>query len=156
MKLYDIDIEIRNLLSQANDDGEISDDVADRLTELAIAREAKIEGAACFVKELDAEAVAIRNEEKALADRRKALESKAEHITNWLDYVLGGEKFSTPRVALSYRSSKAVEVTDVTLLPADYVRTKIEPDKVALAADLKAGQAIPGAYLIERRRLQIK
>lgn len=156
MKLYEIDQNIRTLLSQVNEDGELPEDVADQLTDLQVARDAKIEGAACYTKELDAEAAAIRAEEITLSGRRKVLENKSERIANWLDFVLAGEKFSTARVALSYRTSKAVEVDDLTVIPAEYIRTTIAPDKVALAAELKAGRKVPGAWLVERRRIQIK
>ena len=42
-----------------------------------------------------------------------------------------------------------VEVADAALLPAAYVRTRTEPDKAALLAALKAGEAIPGAALAQ-------
>lgn len=40
-----------------------------------------------------------------------------------------------------------VVITDETVLPEAFVRTKREPDKATIAAALKAGDAVPGAEL---------
>ena len=42
-----------------------------------------------------------------------------------------------------------MEVGDLSLLPAAFVRTRHEPDKTALLAALKAGRTIPGAILAQ-------
>ena len=75
MTLYEIDKEIQALITE---DGEIED--IERFDALAMERDKKIENIGCWVKNLDAEAASIREEEKALAERRHRLESKAERL----------------------------------------------------------------------------
>ena len=100
MTLYEIDKEIQALITE---DGEIED--IERFDALAMERDKKIENVGCWVKNLDAEAAAMREEEKTLAERRHRLESKAERLRAYLDHALDGAKFESPRVAISYRKS---------------------------------------------------
>ena len=113
MTLYEIDKEIQALITE---DGEIED--IERFDALAMERDKKIENVGCWIKNLDAEAAAIRKEEIALAERRHRLESKAERLTAYLDHALAGAKFESPRVAISYRKSKAVEIQDEAVFKA--------------------------------------
>ena len=113
MTLYEIDKEIQALITE---DGEIED--IERFDALAMERDKKIENVGCWVKNLDAEAAAIRKEEIALAERRHRLESKAERLTAYLDHALAGAKFESPRVAISYRKSKALEIQDEAVFKA--------------------------------------
>ena len=59
-------------------------------------------------------------------------------------------------VAVSYRKSTAVEITDLDALPFAYTVTEIKPDKERIAAALKNGETVPGAELVERNNIQIK
>ena len=90
--------------------GEIID--FDQLDQLTMAREEKLENIALYIKALEAEAAAIREEEKSLAARRKVKENKAIRLREYLADALGGQPFETARAALSFRSSQALKVTD--------------------------------------------
>lgn len=163
MRLYEINAALEELLNQVDPEtGELVCDM-DALEALSIEREEKLEGLALYCKNLTAEAEAIRNEEKALAERRRSLENKAERAKGFLAEQLSGEKFSTPKVAVSYRTSKAVEITDEESFWAyafkhpGFIRQKQpEADKTAIGAALKNGQEIPGAELIEKLNMSIK
>ena len=133
----------------------------DELDALNMERDEKIENILLWVKNLKADAKAIKDEEDALKARRKALESKAEHLTDYVAFGLAGEKFSTPKVAVSWRKSEAVELGPEFLpwaLEKDaYLRYKDpEPDKAMLKTALKAGEQIPGAELVTRQSMTIK
>ena len=110
--IYDIDREIENCVDPET--GEIIDE--QRLDALQMAREKKIENILLWIKNLKSEAGAIREEEKKLADRRQSDEKKAESLTQYVQSVLNGEKFKTPRVAVTYRKSEAVIVDDLQLM----------------------------------------
>lgn len=162
MRLYDVNAALEELLNQVDPEtGELVCDM-DALEALSIEREEKLEGLALYCKNLTAEAEAIRNEEKTLAERRKALENKAARAKEFLDLNLSGEKFQTARVAVSYRKSKAVEINETAFWPwavdhTEYIRRKDpEPDKAAISAALKNGQKIPGAELKETLSMSIK
>ena len=108
MKLYEIDNAILDCID--TETGEVID--IDKLNELQLERDTKIENVACWIKDLKAEAEAIKAEKLALAERQKAAENKAESLKKWLAYALDGEKFSTARCSVSFRKTESVEVTE--------------------------------------------
>lgn len=161
MNLYQIDQAILSLVDQET--GEILDYEA--FSDLQMAREEKIEGMSLWWKNLTAEAAAIRAEEISLAARRKDLEKKADSLKQYLAEILEGTKFSTGRVACSFRKSKSVEITD----EAEFIRQMQETqhfeflkysaptiNRTEITNALKAGQLVPGAQLIEKNNLSIK
>lgn len=160
MTLYEIQDNIRKAIEQGFDEetGEILDTNA--LEALEIQRDEKIENIALFIKNLKAEAEAIKAEKMNLARRQQNAESKAESLKRYLTNCLGGEKFFSPKVAISYRKSQTVEFIDgfdVNQLPEQYQR-KADPeaDKTALKDALKAGEEIYGVYLAEHNNTIIK
>ena len=161
MNLYEIDQAILDLVDKET--GEILDYEA--FTELKMAKEEKIEGMALWHKNLTAEATAIRAEEISLAERRKVLEKKAASLKEYLTELLSGSKFSTARVACSFRKSKAVEITD----EAEFIRQMEQTqhfeflkysaptvNRTEITNAIKAGKEVPGAQLIEKNNLSIK
>ena len=119
----------------------------------------KVEGCALYVKDLEALASAIKAEEKALADRRRVLENKARRLREYiLANIIEQRKIETPRVSLSCRTSKAVEVLDVDALPDQFTRTEttVKPDKRAIKEAIEAGEHVNGAALVVNQNLQIK
>ncbi len=162
MTLYEIDRAIEDALLIATDPetGEIIDEeLFEQYKQLNMDREQKIENIGCFIKNLEADAKAIKEEAKNLAARAKAAENKADHLREYLQFCLGGEKFQTPRLAVSFRHSKKVEVDPDMLdaIPEQYLRFKDpEPDKKAIGDALKAGQNIPGCELVENVSMIIK
>lgn len=161
MNLYDIDQALLALVDLET--GEILDYEA--FAELKMAREEKIEGMALWCKNLDAEATAIKAEEDALAERRKALEKRSKSLKEYLTMILDGGKFSTARVACTFRKSKAVEIPDeaafIQAMEASqhYEYLKYSAPKVnrtEITNAIKAGKEVPGAQLIEKNNLSIK
>lgn len=163
MKLYEIDREIESLLSDAIDPetGEVLF-LPEKLEELQMEKERKTENLALAVKNLTAEGRAIREEEIALAERRKSLEKRAERAREYLEFILQGEKFRTAKVAVSWRSSKRVTVDEGFLAWAKrrgkrFLRMKDpEPDKTAIREALQSGEKVPHAAMVEETNMQIK
>ena len=151
--LYEIDEEILNCVDMET--GEIID--VERLGQLQLAREDKVEGIALWIKNLLSDADAIRSEEEKLAQRRKANENKAKNLKEYLSKFLNGQKFKTPKVSISYRKSESVEVTDISKLDDDYLKFA-EPtvDKTKVKKALKAGTALQGVSLVENQNIQIR
>ena len=152
MTIWEIDNEILSLVDQET--GELLD--FDRFAELQMERDRKIENMACWSVNLNAEAAAIREQEKILKERREKTEARAERVKRYLDQFLGGEKFSTPKVAVSYRKTPAhVEVDGEFMAWAaehddSFLRYK-EPEinKKAVADAIKAGQDVPHAWMAD-------
>ena len=158
MNIYEIDNAMFSLIDEET--GEIKDYEA--FEELQMKKEEKIENTALWYKNLVAESKAIREEEKALAERRKSLENKAENLKNFINRTLDGNKFSTSKVAISYRKSTAVEVDDEFI---DYAMKnnndlltfkRPEPNKTVIKGMLQGGFDIPHAELVERNNMSIK
>lgn len=153
MKLYEINEEIYKCVDEET--GEIID--MEKLVDLQLAFDEKVEGIACWIKELAAEAKAVKEEKDNLASRQKSLENKAESLKNYLDMFLSGQKFKTPKVTISYRKSTSAEVTDWRELPNEFLRMKDpEPDKIAIKKALQEGVELPGCALVEKQSICIK
>lgn len=151
--LYEIDEEILNCVDMET--GEIID--VERLGQLQLAREDKVEGIALWIKNLLSDADAIKSEEEKLAQRRKANENKAKNLKEYLSKFLNGQKFKTPKVSISYRKSESVEVTNISKLDDDYLKFA-EPmvDKAKVKKALKAGTVLQGVTLVENQNIQIR
>ncbi len=161
MNIYQIDAAITECVDAET--GEILD--LDKLMELSMEREKKIENIALWIKNDLAEAKAIREEEKTLAARRQSFERAAENKQNYLNSVLNGEKFSTPRCAISYRKTTSVEVSDMGAVVAwmlanghDGEVTYNAPtvSKTDLAPLLKNGEKVDGASLVYAMSMGVK
>ena len=152
MKLYEIDQGI----SECFDDetGEVLDEK--RLDALTMERDEKIENVVLYIKGLRAEADALKNEEQALAKRRRSAEHKAESLKNWVFMALEGDKFKTPRCAVSYRHSQSIEVPDLRKLDPEFIHYQQSADKTAIKKRIKEGFDVTGAELVDKLNLVIK
>ncbi len=157
MTLFDINKAILEFDYEIDEEtGEILN--AEELDALELARDEKIEGVGLWIKNLQAEAEAVKKEKDAMADRQRRLEKKAESLKNYLAWALKGEKFSTPRIAMSWRKSESVLIPDEALLDDRFVAVQMvkKPDKKLIKDTLKAGLEVPGAELVTKQNLQIK
>jgi len=158
--LYEINADLEALLAQVDEDtGELLFSMED-FEALQMEREAALEGIALSVKNKLAEAAAIKAEIDTLTERKTALEKKAARLREFLAEALAGEKLSTPRVAVSWRKSEAVEITDPNFIFChypQYLRHK-DPDfdKAKIKAAIKAGELTHGAELVTRQNMSIK
>ena len=155
MSLYTILQDIENFTFEIDEEsGEIMN--IDALEALEIERNTKIENVALYIKNLAAEAAAIREEEKALAERRKAKENKAEALKKYLAFCLNGAKFESAKVGIAWRRSVALEIEDGAILPLQFVKVKEEYDKTKIKEALKSGEVLEGCKLVERNNINIK
>ena len=163
MTLYEIDKSIEALVNAVDPDtGEIMVD-NEALDALLMERDAKVENIACCIKNLTADAKALKEEEAALSSRRKTTEKKAERLKDYLTYALQGEKFQTAKCAVSFRKSSAVEVDDCFVEWAqasgneDLLRYKLpEVDKTAVKERLTGSEAFDFARLVQNTSITIK
>lgn len=166
MTLWEIDKAIEAALTECVDmeTGEIILDL-EAVEALQMEREAKIENIALYIKNLVGEAALIKEEEKALAERRKSKEAKAERLKLYLADTLAGANFETAKVKCSFRKSTAVNITDndgllwyLQSMSFDRCVKQKEPEviKSEVAKLLKAGKELPWCSLEERNNLTIK
>lgn len=152
--LYNINQAILECLDMET--GELID--PERLEQLTMEKDQKIENVACWIKNLTAEAAAYKAEKAAFAEREAQALKKADALKKWLSDALAGQKFSTAKCAVSFRKSEAVMVDDINLIPAEMLRVKTtyEPDKTAIKNAIKSGREINGCMLVENSNIQIK
>jgi hypothetical protein len=161
-KLY----EISALLQQAVDaclakaeqaEGEITEDWSEFLDAVMMERDEKALGIACYIKNLAAEAAAIKAEKDALAKRQHTIENRAESLKTYLAaHIQAGEKIEGPRAVIGWRKSSAVNITDETAIPMSFWKVERSVMKSEIKDAIKAGMAVPGAEIIERQNISIK
>lgn len=161
MTIYDIDQRITELVDP--DTGELLD--LDAFLELQMERDNKIEAMALWVKELAATASAIKTEIDTLMERKKAVERRCESLKRYLAVILQGEKFSTPKCAVSFRKSTSVQVDDSEKLVCwleqngldDCVKYSApEVSKTEVGKLLKSGMPVPFAHLENKQSVGVK
>lgn len=153
MNLYEINNAILDCVDMET--GEIID--IDRLDCLQIERSEKIENIACWIKNLKSDAEQLKVESDNLLQRRRVAENKAESLKTYLQQALEGEKFKSPKVAISYRKTKSVDVTDISQLPEWALRfSDPVPNKTEIKKKIELGQSVPGAEIKEYQSMIIK
>ena len=157
MKLYEIAEEIINVFDPET--GEILDE--QKLADLEMEQDRKIENIALYIKNLESDAEQIKAEKNALAAREKSAKNKADSLRKYLSGYLAGQKFSTPKVAISFRSSTSVEADVSALMGSDIGQDYLkyaEPtaDKTAIKKALQEGIVLPGCVLVTNQNMQIK
>jgi len=128
---------------------------------------AKAENIAVFIKRLNADADAMRTEEKALAERRHAAERKADSIKKYLKDCmdkLGMAKVDGVKAKVSIRNNaESVLVTDPDLIlfagspwlkPQKYTEDDLAKTNIKKA--IQDGTEVPGCTLVRTRSLIIK
>lgn len=172
MNLYEIDAALVEALEKGyyeefiSEDGEFDEEgFTAYLNELKMAQDAKLENLACFIKNIEAEAKAIKDEEAALAARRKTKELKVQRLKDYLQGFMQFKElnsFESARCKVSFRKSTKLDVTDNDKVKAwaeqhDLLRYK-EPElmKTEITKLLKDGEEIDGCRLIEVKNLQLK
>lgn len=160
--LYEIDQDI--LACTDAETGEILD--AEKLDALEMERERKLEGVTLWVKDLSAEAAAVKEEADKLTARKRALDNKITALKSWLLIALDGQKLKTPRCNVYQTHSQRLSVADEEELvkfletleePEQFLRFR-EPElrKDEIKKALKDGTIIPGASLEETESVVIK
>lgn len=163
MKLYEIPAQYRQALEACQPDeetGELDESTVAALSAFLADSQDKIEASALFVRELEAEAELVAQESQAMAARSKSIKRHAERIKAFMLpalEVLGG-KVKAPRVTVSLRTSKAVEVADENALPEAFKQevVTVKIDKIKIKDAITAGQEVPGACIVERKSVQMR
>ena len=154
--LYEIDQAILGCVDCET--GEIID--PERLDNLLMERNAKIEAVALWVKNLESDAAAYKAEQAAFAKREEQALAKAESLKKWLARACDGQAFDSTRCTVRFRKSESLEVTDINRIPQEFLRvtttTTTKADKNAIKAAIKNGQEIGGCTIVEKFNTKIQ
>ena len=164
MKLYEIADEYRSLLN-AIATGEIPEEaIADTLEAVGGELDTKLDCVISYIKELYAEAAAIKAEADKLAARCKAKTKKAEGLALYITRVLEGlgrASFENERHKISFIPSTAVRITDEAAF-IEWARENApeaikitESAKKSVIGELIKTTNVPHCALEERKNIQI-
>lgn len=160
MKLYEIAPALRFALDDIEVDPETGEILnADALHAVEAAANDKIEATALYLRELDAEAKAAKDEADRMIARVKSMQKRSDYLKSMLlDALHATGKVKTARVTVSIRMTQAVAVDEGANLPEAYttVKTTVSPNKIAIKQALTDGIDVPGCELIERESVSIR
>ena len=155
MTLYEISAEFVALIDP--DTGEVAD--FERLAEMSAAMEQKKENVALYIKNLTAEADALKTEKDALAEREKVKRAQIDRLSDYLSRFLSGETYETAKVKCSFRKSTVCMVEDEVAFLKRYPKFKKIQTKLSLQDvkdALKSGATLKGASLVDKYNLQVR
>lgn len=138
--------------------GEIIDE--NLLNELQLERDTKIENIAKWIKNLEADSKAYKEQKDIFAQKQKSAESKMDSLKRYLSAYLDGNQFEAKdkSIKCTFRKSESVNILSLDELRDEYKVEKIEvsADKKAIKEAIKNGLVVAGAELITSNNLQIK
>lgn len=133
----------------------------DTLVSLDDALEDKAIGYAKVMKNLEAQANAIKEEEKRLADRRKTLENNIKKLKESLEESMiqvGKKRIKTDLFNFNIQKNPpSVKIIDENIIPENYlIEQQPKVDKKAILKDLKEGKEVPGVEIQQSEGLRIR
>lgn len=148
MTLFELTSEYENLLEMLEDPEADDQIITDTLEAIGGEIEAKADGYARVIRQMDADAKAIKAEEERLYKRRKSLEGRSMWLKNRLHTMMeitGKTKFKTELFSFSVQKNPPkVVIDDPAGIPAAYlIQLEPEVDTVAIKKALKNPEEAP-------------
>lgn len=164
ISLYELTQDYRQALDELTDpENDLPAEViADTLEGLQGTLEDKAIAVAQFFKNLEATAVAIRDAEQRMNQRRKAIENRVASLKTYLKESMescGITIIESPWFTLSIaKNPAAVDILDENSLPDEFVEivTTRKIDKTSIKKAIESGEEVPGAVLTRGTRLAIR
>ena len=168
MSLYSIATEYERFLIML-EEGDIPEEaISDTLESIEGELSEKVDNIISVIKNMRAEAEAIKAEVKELTERARLKQKKAESLLNYINETLariGMSRYESARHKVSYRKSQALEVADEDAL-IDFLATngyddllkyeKPSINKTELKLAIDRGVSFPGAEIKKKLNIQIK
>ena len=161
LSLYEINRRLHDAIEQSytvdEETGEIIEWTPEEITKLEMGYIDKLTGCIAYYKDLEAHEQAIDAEIKRLQRNKKTAQRLKEGFKNYIGQNCP-EKTKTTLGTVSHRKSKAVIVSDESLLPNEYVHVTItkKPDKKKIKQAIESGEHIKGAYIAINDNVQIR
>ena len=160
MTLYELTREYIDLLSMLEDPDIDEQTINDTLEAVGGELEEKADGYARVMRQMDADAKAIKAEEERLAMRRKSLENRSAWLKDKLQMVMeatGKTKFKTQFFSFGIQKNPAsVVIDDESKVPAGYwIQQQPKLDKTSLKEWLKDHEC-EWAHLAQTESLRIR
>ena len=161
MTIFELTSEYLQLLDMLEDPDMDEQTILDTLEGVGGELEEKADGYARVMRQMDADAKAIKTEEERLYNRRKSLENRSAWLKSRLQNVMeltGKTKFKTELFSFGIQKNPAkVVITDESRIGHDYLIP--QPPKVdtkAIKDALNAGFCFDWAHLEQSESLRIR
>ncbi len=163
MKLYEISNELQNVFENISEDGDVTQDQLDLIDNLNQSFEEKAVSVAAYIKNLEAESKMIDEAVIEMTKRRRRIDRNAEDLVDYLRCHLIQNSINEIKTSPYFKIKlkkcpPSVEVFNEEEIPAEYWHERVTKvlSKRNLLDDLKEGQEIPGAYIKNNIKLEIK
>ena len=159
MNLYELTDSYLKVLELIENGEEGLEDTLESLNDTI---ELKADGYARIIRNLEANAVALKTEIDRLTNRRRSIENSIDRLKENLKNAMiatGKEKIKTDLFNVTVVNNPvAVNVIDEKLIPEKYFKVEIirKLDKLSLRDAIKNGEEIQGAELTQGKGLRIK
>lgn len=163
--LYKLNDEYFKVLSEIESDEEtgeiLNEDKLHELLDLKQNINEKLENISLYIKNLDAEAKAINNEQKNLDKRKKQKQNKSEWLKQYLIEQmqrLGQKDFETAKTRLRVSTRPKTFIDDESLIPKEYFneKTTYTVSLSRIKEAIENGETVAGARLIDNPSINIK
>lgn len=136
--------------------GEIFD--ADYLDNLELEKDVKIENICKYIKNLESDAKALKEQKDKFSKMQKSAENKKENLKEYLANFLSGETWKARDLSVSvkYRKSESVNVIDEEQIPMNFkIEQPAKVDKTLIKKSIKNGEEVAGAELVVKNNMQV-
>lgn len=160
--LYDITSRYNNVAELLDNPDVPIEVIEEALSEISDEFNVKADNIARFIKDLNATALSIKEEETRLANRRKAFENRANGLKDYLEAnmrAMNVKKVKTNFFSFNIQANpSSVEILDETLIPEEFktIETVTKIDKKALLKAVKETGEIAGVSLKTSEGLRIR
>lgn len=168
MKLYEITAQYQRLMDDIAEGNIPAEAVKDTLDAVEGEFDLKLDNLACYVKSLNAEAKAIKNEIDTLTERMKSKQAEADRLIEYMYGEMsevGKDKIETARCKLTIKQNpEAVTISDNAAfiewaqINNDDLLTYARPtiNKTKIKETIKSGETVPMCSITRGQRLEVK
>lgn len=161
MTLYELNEKYQQLLDMVESGDVDPQTLADTMEAVEGEIEDKLEGCACIVKQMEADAVSLKTEEDRLTARRKSLENNTKRMKEYMQLIMiqiGKPKVKTRLFNMNIQKNPAsAEILDIDNVPSGFWTVPAPTvNKSAVRDYLKENGDQEWAKLVQTESLRIR
>lgn len=164
MNIYQLSAEYQRIMNIIEETDEINDELMQALIQVNDDIESKVLNYASMIKSLEAKANAIEEAMVSMAKRRTRILASVNRLKETVKTEM--QKCEKKKIENEYHVAKLVQnnpkvqFSDKNLIPEGYWRKHIkeivEPNTLLISKALKENIEVPGAFLVQEQRLEIR
>ena len=160
MTLYEMEQRYRSFLDMA-EEGELSEEALQDMREYLLTDIAeKLEGYGCVLKQLQADAEAVKAEKLRLAGKQASLEKNIDRLRETMkDAMLLTDQRKVKTALFTFSTTtrlKTIVDVEESKIPPQWQKVTIKADTKGIEEYLKAGHEVPWAHLEQVQSLTVR